>query len=98
MLWDGVNRLLETHYLKKYFDIDAREEKLCHKREIERGKTMISTTILKEVLYQALSTGADFAEVFVENTKENVINMIDSKVQTINDKVISVVWQRGNAI
>ena len=55
---------------------------------------MISTTILKEVLYQALSTGADFAEVFVENTKENVINMIDSKVQTINDKVISGVGIR----
>lgn len=55
---------------------------------------MISTVILKEVLHKALSTGADFAEVFVENTKENVINMIDSKVQSINDRVISGVGIR----
>ena len=55
---------------------------------------MVSTIVLKEVLHKALSTGADFAEVFVENTKENVINMIDSKVQSINDRVISGVGIR----
>ena len=55
---------------------------------------MISTAILKEVLYQSLATGADFAEVYVQNTKENVINMIDSKVQSVNDRVISGVGIR----
>lgn len=55
---------------------------------------MISTIVLKEVLYQALSTGADFAEIYVQNTKENVISMIDSKVQSVNDRVISGVGIR----
>ena len=55
---------------------------------------MISTAVLKEVLHTALATGADFAEVFAENTKENVISMIDSRIQNISDKVISGVGIR----
>ena len=46
---------------------------------------MISKIILTEVLHKAMSTGADFAEVYVENTKENNIHMIDNKVESIRD-------------
>ena len=31
---------------------------------------MISRILLTEVLQKAMSTGADFAEIYVENTKE----------------------------
>ena len=31
---------------------------------------MLSRALLTEVLHKAMSTGADFAEVYVENTKE----------------------------
>ena len=55
---------------------------------------MISKIILTEVLHKAMSTGADFAEVYVENTKENNIHMIDNKVESIRDCVISGVGIR----
>lgn len=55
---------------------------------------MLSKALLTEVLYKAMSTGADFAEVYVENTKENGIHMIDSKVESIKNRVISGVGIR----
>ncbi len=55
---------------------------------------MISKDILQEVLMAALSTGADFAEIFAEYTDEKSIYMIDSRVQNISDRVISGVGIR----
>ena len=55
---------------------------------------MISKDILQEVLIAALSTGADFAEIFAEHTDEKSIYMIDSRVQNISDRVISGVGIR----
>ena len=55
---------------------------------------MLSRALLTEVLHKAMSTGADFAEVYVENTKENGIHMIDNKIDAIKDRVISGVGIR----
>ena len=55
---------------------------------------MLPKRLLEEVLQKALSTGADFAEVYVERTKENSIFMIDSKVDSIKDRLISGVGIR----
>ena len=50
---------------------------------------MISKAICEAVLRKAVSTGADYAEIFAENTSNHSINMIDSKVDTINDTIIA---------
>lgn len=55
---------------------------------------MISKSLLTEVLQKAMSTGADFAEVYVEHTKANDIHMIDNKVDLISDRLISGVGIR----
>lgn len=55
---------------------------------------MLPKQLLQEVLQKALSTGADFAEVYVERTKENNIFMINSKVDSIKDRLISGVGIR----
>lgn len=55
---------------------------------------MISKDILSAVLARAMSTGADFAEVFAEKTLNKTIGMIDSKVSEITDGVISGVGIR----
>ena len=50
---------------------------------------MISKDICLRVLQKAVSTGADYAELFAEHTDENVISMLDSKVHAINSGVIA---------
>ncbi len=55
---------------------------------------MISKTLLTRVLEKALSTGADFAEVYVEHTNEHNIAMIDNKVDSVTDQLISGVGMR----
>ncbi len=50
---------------------------------------MISREICQRVLKKAVSTGADYAELFAENTVNHSINMIASKVDTIKDTVIA---------
>ena len=50
---------------------------------------MISREICLRVLQKAVSTGADYAEVFAENTVNHAINMIASKVDAIKDTVIA---------
>ena len=50
---------------------------------------MISKEICERVLCKAVSTGADYAEIFAENTIDHSIQMIDSKVDSINDTVIA---------
>ena len=50
---------------------------------------MISREICQRVLHKAVSTGADYAEIFAENTVNHNIHMIASKVDSINDTVIA---------
>lgn len=50
---------------------------------------MISREICQQVLGKALSTGADYAEIFAENTLNHAINMISSRVESIDDTVVA---------
>ena len=50
---------------------------------------MISREICQRVLGRAVSTGADYAELFAENTVNHNISMIDSRVESIKDAVIA---------
>ncbi len=50
---------------------------------------MISKEVCQRVLQKAVTTGADFAELFAENTVNHSINMIASKVDAIKDTVIA---------
>ncbi len=50
---------------------------------------MISREICQRVLHKAVSTGADYAEIFAENTVDHSIRMIASKVDAVNDTVIA---------
>jgi len=56
---------------------------------------MISRALLEEVLGRAMATGADFAEIFAENTRSASIYMIDSKVEQITDATIAGVGIRA---
>ena len=55
---------------------------------------MLSRELLSIVLQKAVSTGADFAEVFAEHTKSNVMTMIDGKIDSITDNYLSGVGIR----
>ena len=50
---------------------------------------MIAKEICQRVLQTAVSTGADYAELFAENKLGHVVHMIDNKVDAINDTVVS---------
>ena len=50
---------------------------------------MIAREVCQRVLQAAVSTGADYAEIFAENTVNHAINMIAGKVDTIKDTVIA---------
>ena len=50
---------------------------------------MISREICQRVLQKAVSTGADYAEIFAENTVNHSISMIASKVDSVKDTVIA---------
>ena len=50
---------------------------------------MITRDVCQRVLQQAVSTGADYAEIFAENTINHSINMIAKKVDSINDTVVA---------
>ena len=50
---------------------------------------MISREICQKVLQKAVSTGADYAEIFAENTTNHTISMIADKVESIKDTVIA---------
>ena len=52
---------------------------------------MLDKKLIKKVLDQALSTAADFAEVFIEDKFQTSANMVSSKVQAVNNaKVFGV--------
>lgn len=50
---------------------------------------MISREICQRVLQKAVSTGADYAEIFAENTVNHSISMIASRVDSVKDTVIA---------
>ena len=50
---------------------------------------MISRETCLRVLQKAVSTGADYAEIFAENTTNHAISMIASKVDSVKDTVIA---------
>ena len=50
---------------------------------------MISQELCRRVLGRALASGADYAELFAEHTTDHSIHMISSKVDSVNDSVIS---------
>ncbi len=50
---------------------------------------MISREICQRVLKAAVATGADYAEIFAENTTNHAISMIANKVDAIKDTVIA---------
>ncbi|MGM9668175.1 MAG: TldD/PmbA family protein [Faecousia sp.] len=50
---------------------------------------MIARDICQRVLQKAVSTGADYAEIFAENTVNHSINMIANKVDSVEDRVIA---------
>ena len=50
---------------------------------------MISRELCQLVLREAMSTGADYAELFAEHTDNHTISMIDSRVDAINDTVVA---------
>lgn len=50
---------------------------------------MVSRELCQRVLHKAVSTGADYAELFAENTDNHNINMIAGKVDSIRDTVIA---------
>ena len=50
---------------------------------------MIAKDVCQRVLRKAVSTGADYAELFAEHTDERNISMLDSKVNAIQSSVIA---------
>ena len=45
---------------------------------------MLSQTVAQEALNAALSTGGDFAEIFLEDRRDNVLVLQDNRMETIN--------------
>ena len=56
---------------------------------------LIDEALVKEALDTALSSGADFAEVFVEDTLNNTLQLIDEKVDTVSSVFISGIGIRA---
>ena len=50
---------------------------------------MIARDICAKVLQKAVSTGADYAEIFAEYSVNQSINMIASRVDSVNDTVVA---------
>ena len=50
---------------------------------------MIARDVCQRVLHKAVSTGADYAELFAEHSNERGISMLDSKVQAVRFSVIA---------
>ena len=50
---------------------------------------MIPREVCRRVLGKAVSTGADYAEIFAENTENHAISMIADKVESANDSTIA---------
>ncbi|MBQ4381985.1 MAG: TldD/PmbA family protein [Oscillospiraceae bacterium] len=49
---------------------------------------MVSRSLCQEVLSRAMSTGADFAEIFCQNTAVHAVSLVSKKVDSISDSTI----------
>lgn len=56
---------------------------------------MISKSIAERVLLCAMSTGADFVELFAERTRTSSISLADAKIEAIRDNTVSGVGIRA---
>lgn len=56
---------------------------------------MIDKKTLEEILGIAVSTGADFAEVYSELTRNGAIRLLDGSVDVITDNTVSGVGIRA---
>ena len=56
---------------------------------------MLDKTLLEEILGIAVSTGADFAEVYSELTRNGNIRLLDGKIDSITDSTVSGVGIRA---
>lgn len=56
---------------------------------------MLSKALCSEILARAMSSGADFAELYQELTHNNVIQLISGKIEKIGDNVLSGVGVRA---
>ena len=50
---------------------------------------MIAKEICERVLQKAASTGADYAEIFAENTMNHAVNLVGGKVDAVHDAQIA---------
>lgn len=50
---------------------------------------MLSQKLIREALLKALSTGADYAEIYAEHTRQKTLSLVSDKVDKIADAVIS---------
>ena len=55
---------------------------------------MISRALCERVLLRASATGADYAELYMENTLNHTINIVSNRVDSIGDSVIAGVGIR----
>ena len=56
---------------------------------------LLSESLSSEVLAAAMSTGADFAEIFCEHTRNEAIQLADGKIHRIQNNVLSGVGIRA---
>ena len=56
---------------------------------------IISQILSEEILALAMSTGADFAEIYAEKTRNNSIGFLDGKIDNASDNVVSGVGIRA---
>jgi len=56
---------------------------------------MLEKRLLEEILGIAMSTGADFAEVFCERTRNGSIRLMGGKIDTVSDELVSGVGIRA---
>ena len=56
---------------------------------------MITKSIVESVLACAMSTGADFVELYGEITRSNAVSMVDGRIDRVTDNLISGVGIRA---
>ena len=56
---------------------------------------MIDKNLLEELLSIAVSTGADFAEVFAEQERSGQLRLISGKIESVRDNLLSGVGIRA---
>lgn len=66
------------------------------------AESMLQRSVIENILTAALAQGADFGEIYVEQTQKNTVSMINSKVgngtvrRGQGSRYPSVLWKPGN--